>query len=193
MKTRTYFHYQLPKYENEKLGFREELYLNMAFLWYSLVVQDFLASFRYASKWVRLFEENEDMIQAYPVHYLRGKNYLLESLFFLRYYSKFEQQLEELEAIAENKKIISNNNTRTLSFMYTRYNQLNKHFLKGSFDQGIEDVLRIEKELKDYAPYIDEHHVMVFYYKFACVYFGAGNFKACIYHLDKIVFNRCWE
>ncbi|MFT4603162.1 MAG: hypothetical protein ACI857_003349, partial [Arenicella sp.] len=190
LQTRTYFHYHLPSYSIEHLGFREKLYLYMAHLWYSLVIQDFSRSYRYATKWVNLFEENKKMMEAYPVHYLKGKNNLIESLFFLRYYSKFESNLAELEIHCANPKLITNSNTQTLAFLYTRYNQLNKHFLKGSFSEGLKDLARIEIELKGFESKIDSHHVMVFYYKFASIYFGAGNYKACIYYLEKIISNK---
>lgn len=190
LKTRTYFHYHIPAYKNKHLGFREKLFLYMANLWYSLVIQDFLSSYKYATKWVDLFESSPKMRYAYPVHYLKGKNYLIESLFYLRYYSKFKLHLSELEVLTRDEKLVSNSNTKTLSFLYTRYNQINQHFLTGDFLAGLEEIASIEQELKQYASKIDSHHVMVFYYKFASIYFGAGNYKACIFYLDKIVENK---
>lgn len=190
LKTKTYFHYHLPTYKNSHLGFREKLFLNMANLWYSLVIQNFTSSYRYATKWVELFEDHPKMIYAYPVYYLKGKNYLIESLFYLRYFSKFKLQLTHLESLSTDEKLISNSNTKTLSFLYTRYNQINQHFLTGDFRAGLEEISRIELELKSFEGRIDSHHVMVFYYKIASIYFGAGNYKACIYNLDKIVNNR---
>jgi hypothetical protein len=54
----------------------------------------------------------------------------------------------------------------------------------------LDEITRIEKELKSFDEKIDQHHVMVFYYKFASVYFGAANYKACIYYLDKIISDK---
>ncbi|MEX0360051.1 MAG: hypothetical protein AB3N10_03590, partial [Allomuricauda sp.] len=54
-KVRSYFEAQLPSYNIEQLGFREKLWLYKAHLWYSLLTQDFLSSYKYASKWVDLF------------------------------------------------------------------------------------------------------------------------------------------
>ena len=31
---------------------------------------------------------------------------------------------------------------------------------------------------------LDEHHIMIFYYKFASLYFGTGNNKKCIVYLE---------
>ncbi|MEC8832221.1 MAG: hypothetical protein VX772_07665, partial [Bacteroidota bacterium] len=84
-KVKSYFEEHLPKYEIEKLGFREKLWLYKAHLWYSLLIQDFLSAYKYASKWVGLFYEHEHMIPLNPVFFLKGNHYLLESLFFVKY------------------------------------------------------------------------------------------------------------
>jgi hypothetical protein len=190
LKTKEYFEYHLPSYKDEYLGFREKLFLYMARLYYALIIQDFTSGYRYATKWVELFEDNFKMKYAYPVYYLKGKNYLIESLFYLRYHSKFTIQLRELEEDSLNDKLITNENTKTIAFLHTRYNQINQHFLSGDFVEGLKDIHRIESELKDFKTKIDPHHLMVFYYKIACVYFGTGNYKACIYNLDLIVNNK---
>ena len=83
-KVMRYFDMHLPEYNLDEFGFREKLWLYKAHLWYSLLIQDFL-SYKYASKWVDLFYENENMIKLNPVFFLKGNHYLLESLFFLRY------------------------------------------------------------------------------------------------------------
>ncbi len=37
---------------------------------------------------------------------------------------------------------------------------------------------------------IDEYHIMVFYYKFASLYFGAEQYENCIFYLEKIIKNK---
>ena len=37
---------------------------------------------------------------------------------------------------------------------------------------------------------IDEHHIMIFYYKFASLHFGTGNNEMCISYLNKIISNK---
>ena len=81
---RDYFNNRLPKYDISELGFREKLWLYKAHLWYSFLTQDFLNCYKYASKWVTLFYENPIMINSHPVFFLKGNNYLLESLFFIK-------------------------------------------------------------------------------------------------------------
>ena len=83
-KVTTYFYARLPKVKLKHLGFREKLWYYKAHLWYSFLLQDFLSCYKYASKWVDLFYDNPSMINLNPVFFLKGNNYLMESLFFIR-------------------------------------------------------------------------------------------------------------
>ncbi len=78
---KSFFKGTLPEYELRELGIIERLYLYKAYLWYSFIVQDFVSSYKYAQKWVDLFYYNPEMKKTNPVFYLKGINYLLESLF----------------------------------------------------------------------------------------------------------------
>jgi len=189
-KVQTYFEKHLPQYKLEDLGFRENLWLYKAYLWYSLLTQDFLSSYKYASKWVDLFYENEEMISLNPVFFLKGNHYLLESLFFVKYGSQFRETLEKLENKVSNSKFPQNDNIASLAFLYINSNKLNLHFLEGTFDKGLYLVNIIEYGIRKHKDRIDEHHVMLLYYKIACLYFGNGDNKNCIVYLKKIISNK---
>ena len=45
----------------------------------------------------------------------------------------------------------------------------------------------MEEKLKDIELYIDSHRVLVFYYKIACLYFGAGDAEKTIDYLNSII------
>ena len=185
-----YFNDRLPKYDINKLGFREKLWLYKAYLWYSFLTSDFLASYKYASKWVDLFYENKDMIVLNPVFFLRGNHYLLEALFYLRKYKKFKAALIQLEKVTKEKGFPVDDNLEGLAFLYIYNNKFNLHFIEGSFNEGLPLIDEVLGRLKNYKDRIDGHHVMVFYYKIASMYFGAGESKKCIYYLDKIISNK---
>jgi len=185
-----YFNSKLPKFTIETLGFREKFWLYNAHLWYSFLTQDFLSCYKYASKWVALFNDNEQMIYLNPVFYLKGNHYLLESLFFIKYKSQMEETLLKMGQVVQNEKFPKNDNIQSLSFLYTYNNKLNVHFLEGSFNQGLNLVDEILKGLSVYKGKIDEHHIMVFYYKIACLYFGNDDNKTCISYLKKIIENK---
>jgi hypothetical protein len=189
-KVKKYFDAHLPVYDIKTLGFREKLWLYKAHLWYSFLIQDFLSCYKYASKWVDLFYENKEMIGLNPVFFLKGNHYLLESLFFVKYSSQFKTSLERLEAAVSDPKFPSNDNINSLSFLYINSNKLNLHFLTGTFEQGLYLVRIIEYGINKHKDRIDEHHIMIFYYKIACLYFGIGDNKNCISYLKKIINNK---
>lgn len=182
-----YFNDRLPQFDYKDLGFREKLFLYKAYLWYSFLVQDFISCFKYSRKWVDLFLEREDMISLNPVFFIKGNNYLLESLFYLRRHKMFKKALEQFEYFIDIKKAVIDENTTTLAYLYLYNNKINARFLAGEFKEGVQEVPAILRMLKEFSNKVDPHHVMLFYYKIACLYFGAGDYKNCIVYLQKII------
>ncbi len=189
-KVKIFFEKRLPKYKLSELSFREKLFLYKAYLWYSLIMQDFVLSYKYSQKWVDLFNDNPIMKKQHPVFYLKGINYLLESLYLIKHKTKFNQVLENLSFDIQHELIAINENTNTLTFLYYYQNKLNLYFLEGRFHKGIRFISKLLDEIKIYETKIDAHHVMVFYYKIACMYFGAGKNEECIFYLEKIINNK---
>ena len=185
-----YFNDRMPKININKLGFREKLWYYKAHLWYSFLLQDFLNCYKYALKWVSLFDEYPNMIELHPVFFLKGYNYLLESLFYLQNVEKFEEHLKALEVKVNNNSFPKDDNVEALTFLYLNTAKINKHFIDGSFEKGLELIPKMEKDLKDFSDKIDEHHTMIFYYKFACMHYGCGNNKESLTYLDKIISNK---
>lgn len=189
-KVTDFFDSHLPEYKIENLGFREKLWLYKTFLWYSFLTQDFLSCYRYSSKWVDLFYEHPEMIYLNPVFYLKGNNYLLESLFFVKYASQFRTTLDKLEEVINRKEFPTNDNLASLSFLYINANKLNLHFMEGTFEKGLYLVKIVEYGINKHRDRIDGHHVSIFYYKIACLYFGIADHKTCIQYLNKIIRNK---
>ncbi|WP_340063010.1 hypothetical protein [Ascidiimonas aurantiaca] len=185
-----FFYERFPKFVSEELGFREKFWMYNAYLWYSFLTQDFLSCFKYASKWVAIFYENPQMIYLNPVFYLKGNHYLLESLFFIKYKTQMKAALEKMEETIEQERFPRNDNIQSLSFLYKYLNKLNLHFLEGSFEAGLLLENEILKGLQIHKDRIDDHHVMVFYYKIACMYFGINDNRTCILYLKKIIENK---
>ena len=192
-KIKAYFKEKLPDYNYKELGFRERLWLYKVHLWYSFLIQDFLGCYRYSMKWKDLFIEYKHLIPIHPVSYLKGSHYLLESLFYLNHTDLFEATLKELEESLRDPKIPHNDNISALSFLYVYSNKLNLRFMKGEFSNADELVEKINLKIEKFRGRIDEHHIMVFYYKIACLYFGDGKNRDCIVYLKKIISNKSLE
>ena len=108
---RKYFIANLPHYDYRQLKIKEKLFLYKAYLWYNFITQDFVACYKYSQKWVDLFYYNPKMKKTNPVFYLKGINYLLESLFLIQHRSKFKSTLNYLETEIEQNNFLLNKNT----------------------------------------------------------------------------------
>ncbi|MBG6061952.1 hypothetical protein IWX83_001746 [Flavobacterium sp. CG_9.1] len=185
-----YFKKHLSKFDDKKFGFREKYWFYNANLWRSFLVQDFLSCYKYALKWVTLFYDNPSMIYLNPVFFLKGNHYLLESLYMLKYKSKFKKYLVLLEDTIKDPRFPVNDNIASLSFLYLYNNKLNYHILEGTFSESEYLIPEILNKLTVHTDHLDEHHEMLFYYKFASIYFGTEKYAECIFYLEKIINNK---
>ncbi|MGB1042657.1 MAG: hypothetical protein ACPGU6_04625 [Tenacibaculum sp.] len=183
----SYFNNNLPNFDYKTLNFRERLWLYKAHLWHSLLTQNFLNAYKYSSNWVNLFREYPKMISLNPVFFLKGINYLLESLFFIQHKEQFNKELNYFKSIIDEKKVPINGNNEILIFQYYYSNLLHKHFIEGTFKEGEYLIEEILDKIKFYDTRIDKHHIIRFHYKIACLYFGMENYKLSIKHLNKII------
>ena len=189
-KVTDYFNTRMPEYKIEALGFREKLWLYKSYLWYSFLTQDFKSCYKYSRKWVDLFYDNPSMIPLNPVFFLKGYQYLLEALFFIKHHQKFKSILSDFDKITQKSWFPHDENIDVLVFLYLYSNKINLHFMQGTFKQGLPLVDEVLEGLEKHDNRIDEHHIMLFYYKIASLYFGTEDYKKAIHFLSKIINNK---
>jgi hypothetical protein len=168
-------------------GFYERLYLYQCYCWQAFITQQFLGYYRYSQKWVDLFHADEKMIGIETISYIKGLHNLLGAHFDLRNYQKFNEVIQVLEEFMETPIVQQNMNNQLQTFIYLYTSRINHHFMTGTFTEGLDLVPFIEKKLKNYEPFLDRHRVLVFYYKFASLYFGSGLYEESIDYLNKII------
>ena len=183
-----FFHANLPLVNFENLTFYEQLYFYQSHVWFNKIVQNFPNVYRHSLAWVNLFKSNPEMIIKQPVHYIKGYRNLLGSLFQLQYYSRFCEVLSEVEELSQDKQIVQNLNTEVLVFQFLYISKINKHFMEGSFDEGVQLIPEITEKLERYKSKIDPERVLMMYYKIASLYFGSGNYRKAIFYLNQIIF-----
>ncbi|HWI90495.1 MAG TPA: hypothetical protein VNT20_04430 [Flavisolibacter sp.] len=182
-----FFKENLPEDAINPKDFYQRLYLFQSYCWYAFIMQDFLMYYRYTQKWVDLFEEEPMMIGIETAHYIKGIHNLLSAHFDLKNFEKFDATLEVFEKFAESDVVRRNTNNSIQVFLYLYTSKINRHFMYGTFKEGLELVPYIEEKLKEYSIYLDRHRVLVFYYKIASLYFGTGDFENTIVYLNKII------
>ena len=90
------------------------------------------------------------------------------------------KHLKQFEKFYHSDLVEHNINNQIQTFIYLYISKLNKHFMEGTFTEGLELVPYIEEKLKEYELYMDRHRVLVFYYKIASLYFGSGDNERAI-------------
>jgi hypothetical protein len=182
-----FFEKNLPSDLSGCTGFYEKLYQYQSFCWYAFIRQDFLLYYRYTQKWVDLFQKEPFMVGIETSHYIKGMHNLLGAHFDLLNYPKFIETLRQFEEFSASSIVTGNVNNRIQTFVYLYISKLNRHFLDGTFTEGLELVPYIEEKLQEYWIYLDRHRILVFYYKIACLYFGSGDYERTIDYLNKII------
>ena len=168
-------------------GFYEKLYYSQSYCWYAFIRQDFLLYYRYTQKWVDLFTDESGMKEIETANYIKGLHNLLNAHFTLKNYTGFNKTISLMEDFRDSDIVKQSNNNRVQVFIYLYTAKINQHFLEGTFKEGITIIPEIDQQLKEFSIYMDGHRVLVFYYKIASLYFGAGDFSTAIDYLNKII------
>lgn len=168
-------------------SFYQKLYYYQSYCWYAFIRLDYLMYYRYTQKWADLFHASPQMIEIETGHYIKGLHNLISADFDLRRTEKFEADLQTLEAFADSAVVRANDNNTIQVFVYLYTAKINRHFMHGTFDEGLKLVPEINQKLKDYALYLDAHRILVFYYKIASLYFGSGDYDNTVTYLSKII------
>ena len=182
-----FFKEQLPENAGDFQGFYERLYLFQSYAWFGFILQDFLVYYRNCQRWVDLFEREPQMLKVETQHFIKGMHNLLNAHFMLRNDRKFEVEISRFEAFYLSKDGMTTINNRVQGFVYLHLAKINRHFLDGTFSEGLLLIPHIEQKLKEFEMQLDRHRTLVFYYKFACLYFGCGKYGSCIDYLNKII------
>jgi hypothetical protein len=181
-----FFKEKLEGLNKDQISFFGKAYLHQAYCWYYFIQLDFARYYRHAEKWVNLFSGNEATINREPFLYLKGLHNLLNALFITGMHSRMAEEIKQLEKFYHHSVVI-NENVQTQAFVYLYTARMNQHFLEGTFKEGLKIIPVIERNLLHHKNYIDMHRVMIFYYKIACLYFGAGDNHKTILYLNKVI------
>lgn len=184
---RDFFKKSLPQNPKDINGFYEKLYYYQSYCWYAFIRQDFLMYYRYSQKWIDLFAEDEVMIAVETGHYIKGMHNLLNAHFDLRNFSRFEETLSEFEEYAKTPVANQHDNFRVHTSIYINSARINQFLMEGRFKEGLTYVPEIQEKLTEYSLFVDSHRILVFNYKIATLYFGAGNYSIAIDFLHKII------
>jgi len=182
-----FMHSKLPDYNIKELSFFEKLYLFQAMVWYHYMRQEFLKYYKYCQMWIDLFREEPKMIDVYTPLYIKGMHNLMNACYLTMSGKRFRAAQEEYNNFLESKRSELSSNELSLMIMFENVHQFNRHFMEGTFNEGFELAENLDKIINANTYKWDEHRIMVFYYKIASLYFGAGDNSKAIDYLNKII------
>lgn len=182
-----FFHANLPRIDYQGLDFMGKVHFCQAHVWYYYIIQDFPMCYRYAQKWVSLFEGEPELRALYAPMYLKGLHNLLNALFNTLQYNRFIEVLEELQRFPEVYDISQSANIEGLYHLFIYIHTIKKHFQEGTFSEGLRIVPELMRCIEEDRYNWDDHRLMVFYYRIACLYFGSGDNASAIDYLNLII------
>ena len=180
-----FFKAKLKNIRYDQVSFFGKAYLHQAYCWYYYIQLDFPAYYAHAQKWVNLFINHPKVKEEDPLLYVKALHNLLNALFIIGKEDRLTEEIERMEEAYKGAE--QNQNLAIQTFIYLFTARINYHFLTGTFTKGLKIIPEIENGLREYGRYIDTHRIMIFYFKIACLYFGAGDNENCIEYLNKII------
>lgn len=179
----------VPLYEESNLKFYERLYLYQSNVWVYKMTHNFAKHYRYAQKWVELFDSNPSLLANNIPVYLKGIHNLLYSQFRGLKRRQFSKTFNRLQYFNSEGEYKLDDNEETIHQLFLNIHRINKHFIEADFTGALKWIGDLESVLETNVYNWDIHRVMVFYYGIACIYFGSGNNEKAIEYLNKIINN----
>jgi len=177
----------LPAFNEEELTFNEKMFLYQAFVGYYLFIQDPVRAYEYSKKLIALFDSRPDLIIPKAEYYIKALNNLIASQYRLFLFDEYVKTCERFHNVKEIQGLNLTFNQKILLFKYSSIHKLNYYFMTGDFASGVKIIPDIASELETYQDKLDIHTTMLFYYKFASMYFGDDQYKETIFWLNKII------
>lgn len=182
-----FFKSRLPATGFEQLDFMGRVYYCQSHVWLYHICQEFAPCFRHAQRWVALFGQEPAMKAVHAPLYLKGIHNLLGTLFHSLSYDRFIENLAALERFSEETDFSQNKNVEGLYHLYLYLHRINRHYLEGTFSEGVGLIPELVQCIESNVYNWDAHRIMVFHYRIACLYFGNDDYAHAIDYLNKII------
>lgn len=182
-----YFESHLPDIKEKTLGFYDKVYLYQSYTWYYYMMQDFANNYKFAQKWVDMFDSNPKWIFKNLVLYIKGLHNVLSAAFMANRIDKFEPNFRKLREFGKENEAVFNLNEKSIFDIANGVHLLNYIFLTGEYTKGVKMIRPLEEALEREKHDWDANRKLNFFYKLACVHFGAGDHSRCIDYLNIII------
>ncbi len=168
------------------LSLNEKFSLYSLYINYYFFIQDFEKGYKYAKKWVSLFD-NQIIIKTKLETYIQALNSLMIAQSRLGLYREFSLSKRRFRKIRFIPNITFTENVHKKLFKYSYVHEFNGLFMRGHFTEGVRMLDRIKPQLEAYYNELDAHSRLVMFYKIACLYVGNNEYSESLIWLNKII------
>jgi len=175
----------LPEVEENELKFYQKLYWYQSKVWFYNMGQDFPNCYKYAKKWVDLFETNPARKIEVSTLYIKGYHNLLNALFMTESRERFNREYNTLQSFDLQEKHNPTQNEIAQYHLFRWIHFLNKIFLNADYEHSSE-LAELEEIIATNKFGWDLHRILVLHYKMGSVYFGTGDLDKARDHLNTI-------
>lgn len=187
LKIKEIFETNLPPVREKELSVMEKIHYYQLRIAYYFFVQQFESGYQYSLQWVELFRKKKSLIKPKLEFYITGLNYLMIAQFKLSLIKEFEETRREFRSLNKLPRSYYNENIRLRMNKYTFVHEFNSLIMTGEFSKGITLHKRLSSGLEQFASQLDPHSRIILFYKTACLYFGASDFRTSILWLNRIL------
>lgn len=187
-----YFYHGMQDLDLHQAGFYERIYYHQTYMWYYYTAQDFQNYYRHCLKFVHAFEEFPEMKQANLAIYMKAVHNICNALFFLNSYDRFREKFEQFRQIIDLFDS-RDSNLEGLYYLYLYLHRIDLYTMRGEFQKSWQWLPELIDLIQENPYHWDQHRIIVFYYKIACLYFGGGDYNKAIDFLNLIINQRSYD
>ncbi|MEZ4986822.1 MAG: hypothetical protein R2795_17590 [Saprospiraceae bacterium] len=137
---------------------------------------------------VTLFRLNKPMQIKDPDLYMRSLYYLNVMLFMTDNAPDLKKYLDRMKQYISRHGSNLNPNSQHISFVYYQLSRFNYCFLTKDFTTAYQLIAEVKQALPIHEPLMDNHRLMLFYYKFAIAAFQCNQWDEALGHLHPILY-----
>lgn len=180
------FYEGLPQHEEKELSIHEKLSLYRLYVNYYYFLEDMELGYKYALKWLHLYDQHPDLKNSQLNDYLSAVNQVMIAEYKLFFYQNFLKSRERLHALNEQMQKSVNENIRNRLVKYVYVHEFNRIFMLGKFNLGVKLLKRLSPDLEAFIQRSDEHSRIILFYKIACLYFGDSQYHKALEWLNRV-------
>lgn len=181
------FYNHMPKFTLELLSLHEKMSLYKLYVHYYYFMEEMDEGYKYALRWLRLFDSKPHLIESQKDDYLSAINQVMIAEFKLYRHEPFMKNRQRLHDLYRIEQKSVNENIRNRLIKYIWVHEFNRIFMLGKFSSGVKLLHRIGNDLDDFIIRSDEHSRIILFYKIACLYFGNEQYGKSLEYLNRVL------